>query len=143
MMMFIKRTEKYKYFLVVNDEFNHLILKQYGYVTNNYFRDRFLSILCLITVILFGFMIGFIFGIDYGFFITLVLQSIIIYYNIKLWLFVDRLFKKLSIDIWLDDFNKLTSDEKLQLVKRLKLPMEILPMIRNRKSIHVYQNKKK
>ena len=143
MMMFIKRTEKYKYFLILNDEFNHLILKQYGYVTNNYFRDRFLSILCLITVILFGFMIGFIFGIDHGFFITLVLQSIIIYYNIKLWLFVDRLFKKLSIDIWLDDFNKLTSDEKLQLVKRLKLPMEILPMIRNRKSIHVYQNKKK
>ena len=122
----------------------HNVIRKHVYITDNYFRDCFLSTLGFITLVLFGFMLGFILGIDHGATITILFQTIFVYVNIKIWLFIDKWFKQLSFSIWMDDFDKLSGDEKVQLARKLNLNINHVPITvsRVRKKLYGNQNTK-
>lgn len=143
-MKFMKRTYSSELFLVTDLSLKRKIIRHYGYITDNYFRDCFLSALGFITVVLFGFMLGFILGIDHGATITILFQISFVYTNIRIWWFVDKWFKQLSFDIWMDDFDKLSGDEKVRLSRKLSLNISCIPITvkRVRKKVYGNQNKK-
>lgn len=143
-MKFMKRTYSSELFLAMDTPLKRKIIRKYGYITDNYFRDCFLSALGFITLVLFGFMLGFILGIDHGATITILFQTIFVYVNIKIWLFIDKWFKQLSFSIWMDDFDKLSGDEKVQLARKLNLNINHVPITvrRVRKKLYGNQNTK-